>query len=770
MLTGTASFVYEIAWIRMLSLVLGSSTQAFELMLSAFILGLALGGLWIRRRADRLKEPIRFLAGIQIAMGAMAVATLPVYGSTFRAMRWLVGTLPKTSMGYLEFNIASQGIAMLVMLPATFLAGTTLPLLTLTLVRAGRGESSIGAVYAANTLGAIAGVIAAVHVGLPLLGLKSLIVAGAAIDIGLGLLLLWVFRKKVQEPVWMAAAATAWLGLIVAAVDLDPRLMSSGVFRVNQKALGAEEIVLFHHDGKTATVDVTEDGSVVAIRTNGKIDATVNMVPSSPTVDELTQVLIAALPLLFHPKPSLVANIGLGSGMTTHVLLSDARIESLDTVEIEQGMVAGAMRFRPVNERAFSDPRSHIVIDDAKTFFSMQRKQYDVIVSEPSNPWVSGTASLFSTEFYRLVRHSLAPRGLFLQWLQLYEFDIGLVASVLKSLGDHFDDYVIYTAAPGDVVIIAVSEGLVPDHSGDLRLNTALGRELSRIWIRSEQDLMIRKIGDKRLLQPWVTASPIQPHSDYRPVLDHGAARARFVNRDASELLSLALGALPVAEMFGTSPRPWPSTHVTYSPHFAPDLYVALRLHDSLTARSPVHGASGAAPDADRMAMSARLLQDCASAGDERRRRLNIDQLAFRLANYLRPEEIERVWPAVLSLPCALSANGTEREWLALLRAVGQRDAEAMAASAERLLSQASSMDDTERRAYVLSAGMLGHLASGRPERAQALAVMKKEPRPSKRLAFTASVLEAHANASSAQDRRGWRITSGANALPAHSR
>jgi len=179
LLTGTASFIYEIGWIRMLSLVLGSSTQAFELMLSAFILGLALGGLWIRQRVDRLGDPVRFLGLIQVAMGVLAVGTLPVYGWTLPIMRWLVQTLPQTNAGYVEFNLASHGIAMMVMLPAAFCAGTTLPLITYALVRSRHGEASIGAVYGANTVGAITGIAAAVHLGLPLLGLKMLIVAGS---------------------------------------------------------------------------------------------------------------------------------------------------------------------------------------------------------------------------------------------------------------------------------------------------------------------------------------------------------------------------------------------------------------------------------------------------------------------------------------------------------------------------------------------------------------------------------------------------------------
>ena len=142
MLTGLSSFAYEIGWIRMLSLVLGSSTHAFELMLSTFIMGLALGALWVSRRIDGFPQPRAALGWIQIAMGLLALATLPLYGQSFGVMQWLVANLPQTDAGYLWFNAASHVIASVIMLPATFCAGMTLPLITHILIKSGAGERS----------------------------------------------------------------------------------------------------------------------------------------------------------------------------------------------------------------------------------------------------------------------------------------------------------------------------------------------------------------------------------------------------------------------------------------------------------------------------------------------------------------------------------------------------------------------------------------------------------------------------------------------------
>src|SRR6185436_4546573 len=229
--TGLASFVYEIVWIRMLSLVLGASTHSFELMLSTFILGLALGGLAVRRRVDRAGSAERLLAWVQVAMGLAALATLPVYDLTFGLMETLMKGLARTQTGYVFFNLSGQASA--------------------ALLRRGAGEGAIGRVYAANTLGAIVGVVAAVHVGLPLVGLKGALISACTIDIALGLILLRVCRTTV----WRAAAVACAGAILVVglAVELDANKMTAGVFRYGDLAASRDAEILYRKDGKTAT-------------------------------------------------------------------------------------------------------------------------------------------------------------------------------------------------------------------------------------------------------------------------------------------------------------------------------------------------------------------------------------------------------------------------------------------------------------------------------------------------------------------------------------
>src|SRR5437879_820665 len=416
--TGLASFIYEIVWIRMLSLVLGSSFHAFELMVSAFITGLALGGLWIRRRLDRLADPVRFAGLVQVFMGLAALATIFVYHWTFDWMAWALGVLQRNDSAYPLFNLFGDALAFAVMLPATFLAGMPLPLFTQALLRGGRGERAIGQVYAANTLGAIAGVLLAVHVLMPVVGLKLALVAGAAVDILLGT---WMLRYSQAASRRIHAFAAVIVGMLAAtaparAAILEPERLSSGVFRYGQAAPEFGP-VSYYRDGKTASVAVRGREGTLSILTNGKSDAALRLDPNQPpTQDEFTMTLLGALPLLIKPDAKTFANIGWGSGLSVEVALSHSGPAAVDTVEIEPAMVAGAHSFSPRIDRAYRDARSHVYFEDAKSYFARHGKLYDVIMSEPSNLWVSGVAALFTTRSYPVTSRSLAPEARSVRW------------------------------------------------------------------------------------------------------------------------------------------------------------------------------------------------------------------------------------------------------------------------------------------------------------------------------------------------------------------
>ncbi len=730
LLTGAASFVFEIGWIRMLSLVLGASTHSFELMLSAFILGIACGGWWLRRRIDAILEPVRFLGLVLVAMGLLALATLPLYGQMFGLMQAVMNALSPTATGYTLFLLSSHGIALAIMFPATFCAGITLPLITYSLLRSGHGEKSIGAVYSANTLGSIVGVFAAAHLGMPLLGLKGLIAAGAALDSILGLALLWRAGGTRRLRLGAAALVLAGFTAVLAGVHLDPYKMASGVFRRGDLYSERDANMLFYRDGKTTTVSLMDFGTDRSLRTNGKSDGAINMDPAGPRVsDEITMTLTAAIPLAYRPDAASAAVIGIGTGLTTHTLLGSTALRSVETIEIEPAMAEASRNFAPRNSNAFADPRSHIVFDDAKTFFSTYNRKYDIIISEPSNPWVSGVSSLFSGEFYRLVRRHLAPGGVLVQWFQMYEIDASLVASVLRALGENFPDYAIYAATGSDLLIVAGDAQTLSRPLSDVTAMPGVGRELRRVHVGSLAEIEMRRLGGKSALAPMFLTYGVPANSDFHPYLDLHAAKYRFLRESADELTRLLGYSVPVIGMLeGRKAARGIESGSEGEEHLeALELARRARYARDYLVRSvpPKPVAIPRAFQKDLELTRARLI-DCR---DPERSDIwfhSLYQLARTFNPMLSADEAGALWDRLDRSACASRIGGDEREWMDLMKAVGRRDAPQMAQLAEALLAKPSDLP-TGHRQYLMAAGMIGHLAQGK--RAQAAALWNRYPK-----------------------------------------
>ena len=719
-LTGTASFMYELGWIRMLSLVLGSSTHSFELMLSAFIFGLAFGGLYVRRRIERLKEPLAYVAYVMMAMGTLAALTLPAYSLTFDFMSWFLGAFARTLGGYVGFNVLSQLIAASIMIPATFCAGMTLPLLTHELLRRGTGERAIGTVYAANTVGAIAGVLLTIHVLMPRIGVKGVILGGAAIHIALGLSRLIADRRPGVPARIVTALCLAAFGFVALAVTLDPLRMTSGVYRTGSATLPQGATVAYLKDGKTATISLVEKEGTVTIATNGKPDAGIQMGPGEATVDESTMVLAAAIPLSLQPHPSRVANIGFGSGLTTHTLLTSARVRRLDSIEIEPFMVEAArLGFGGRIHNVFEDPRSHIVIEDAKTFFASSREPYDLIVSEPSNPWVSGVATLFSDEFYGRITHYLTPDGYFVQWMQVYETNLGILASVIKALAPHFGAYALYNVDDLDVLIVATKGPTLGTPDDRLLQSPALRAELERIGVQSVADIEARKIGDNRTLGPVLEAVGVPANSDFHPYVDLNAPRLRYLRANAMELPALTVLPIPFLELIGAARARGATLEPSAESGVIRDHLVQRALDirrallsgnlddlDPVTAQSL--GLIGTAGDLCALPPARTAWQDA------------VRNISDETAAYLTPVELQSVWNRVDSSPCYRSATGTDKAWVDLWAAIARRDEPAIAGLGGGLLAPQSAGSSSEL-AYLTTVTAAADVGMGQSDRAHAL-------------------------------------------------
>jgi len=728
-ITGAASFVFEIAWIRMLTLAVGASTHSFEVMLSAFILGIALGGLLLTVWQKRILNPGKVLAWVILAKCVLAVLAVMFYPWLLDMVRWLHQGLGRTTQGYSLFVMGSYGISVLMMVPTAICAGMTLPLITRALLAEGAGEPAVGRVYASNTLGAIVGTIFATHVGLEIFGVKGLTGAGALVEAVLALFLLsrvgTLQGIQMLRPALPVAIVLVSYGYFFA---LDPLKMASGVYRDGQFFTPDAARVLSHIDGKTATISVIESPGLLDIRTNGKIDASMSLrEDASPTADEHTMAMLGILPFMYHPDAKRVANIGFGSGLTTHALLGNPGVALVDSIEIERVMIEGAKQFRPRNELAYTDPRSHVHIEDAKTFFASRQARYDIIISEPSNPWVSGVATLFSEEFYRRVRSHLADDGLLVQWLQLYETDPRIVASIMKALGGAFADYAIHHSAGGDVIIVAKARGALRVPLADPFLVPQWQGALNRLGYLSLDELGLTRVAGRQTLQPLFDRLPVRANSDFFPFVDLAAPRARFMGASAMDLVGISRDGNPLAALLEGERLPGAGAQS----RLAEPVTASVQGHQPrlLQARIMLAGmksnsaATQALPDQLRTRLTTIQLGVTTCPADLRLQWLeSLEAMVQGLSGTLDGKVLAETLDNLVRGACGRILTEREKERFQFLRALAARDAKGMEQWSDGLLADAQSLPPMTRD-LVWTAAISARLARGAGVEARELLV-----------------------------------------------
>jgi hypothetical protein len=375
----------------------------------------------------------------------------------------------------------------------------------------------------------------------------------------------------------------------------------------------------------------------------------------------------------------------------------------------------------PRNSGAFADPRGTVVIDDAKSYFAAGRRRYDLILSEPSNPWVSGVAGLFTREFYRRVQGHLAEGGLLVQWFQLYEIDPSLVASVMRALGEVFPHYAIFAASDHDFLIVAGREPIPLPPQARVFEHPGVAKELWTTHVLSAGDLDARYVGNRATLEPLFASYGMPANSDFAPILDLHAARHRFMEKSAVSLVDLLNAEVPVLEMLEPG-RGRRAVNPLHRGAYAFDRIENTRL--AWYARNYLATDERPAPERipsllqiDLEVLRYRLLE-CRAPRDEDAWLRPALRIAKAVNPYLASDDAAPIWLRVARTPCFASLHDFQRRWLALFRAVAARDARLMASLGEQLLDEPQGAESLE---YALLAAMTGHAAQRQPERAVAL-------------------------------------------------
>lgn len=447
-MSGAFAFGMEVVWTRSLVLVIGSSVYAFNLILLAVLLGIAGGTAFYDRRPPR-SDPVRALGLLFLLAGLLAAASA-----------WVVGRLPGAYLAAMErlpvrftaVEVAGFGLCLLALLPVTLVLGLTFPLLTHLVERVSAQRVS-GLLYAWNTAGAIAGALGGDLVLIRDLGLQQSYVALAALPLVAGAATLtWRRSRPARVLAPLGAAAAAALAIAFWR-PWDPIQMTSGVYLYGTAwrerpdfslgDLARERRLLFYREGREAVVAVAErvDSGRRFLSVNGKTDA------GNGDEDVLTQKFLAHVPLLAHPDPRRVLVIGWGSGATA-ASAALYPVRSLTCVEIEPATFAAAPFFDDLNGRLLRDPRFRIVFADGRNRLLRPGPLDDVIISEPSNPWISGVSNLFTLEFYEAVLGRLAPGGVFGQWFHYYNLEPADVKVELATFARVFPEVSVWLVPP----------------------------------------------------------------------------------------------------------------------------------------------------------------------------------------------------------------------------------------------------------------------------------------------------------------------------------
>jgi len=540
-LTGAVSMGLEVLAARCLALIFGASLQAFALVLMAFILGIGLGSAVAASPRWRRPQPELTTMALLLATAGwvgLFVGTIEDWVFAYRVVK---SGLAATTTGHVLHQLFVAAVSFVVLGVPAALLGAVLPLWMRAGASGGTGlPARVGRLLTWNTMGAVSGVLATGFVLMPAAGLRGAFVALALALCTVALVLALGLRARG----WMLAAGGLGLGLTVMAGLTGGHwrhALSSGVFRLRETEVDRSAAalrkqhtkLLFYEDAADATVVVEQGDGVgesdqLALRINGKVDA-------SSKGDLCTQYLLGHLPMLARPESKEVFVLGFGSGVTAGALLTHP-LERLVIAENCAPVLRAAKWFEPWNRGVLSNRLAQAYREDARTVLKLGGQRYDIIISEPSNPWMAGVGSVFSREFYELCASRLKPGGIMTQWFHVYEMSDDIVNMVLRTFTSVFPHLEIWDSGTGDIILLG-SQRPWPGGLDNFRRvweRPLAVADLSAIGLDAPETLWVRLLASQRTAFAIPDNGPVQ--SDEWPLLEYDAPKAFFLGRHAKVL------------------------------------------------------------------------------------------------------------------------------------------------------------------------------------------------------------------------------------------
>jgi len=581
--SGVISLIYEVAWIRLLALILGSSSYSFSLMLAAFIAGIALGSLAVRLRVLQSYHPLLLFGLAELGVGISVLLTLPLYEYLPHTFLFIRSLLSTTTQAYGIYLAAKFVFCFAIMLLPTFFLGATLPFAAQAVTRAvSEVGSKVGTIYSANTLGNVTGALLGGMVLLPLFGVQSVISSGALVNLLLGMaVILWAVnsvRWLTGAVVLVGSLVLYWYGsqpwdlrVLVSAPYLRPIPVPMVSFAEYQGGFHNQKL-LYYEDGVSSSVSVTsyKSGTLV-LKVNGKADASTGR-------DMSTQTLLGHIPALIHPSPKAALIIGLGSGITAGALLKHP-IETLSVVEISTAMERAAHYFSAANNDVLNNPRLTLHIDDAKSFLQLNKQKFDLIISEPSNPWIAGIGNVFTREFYKTASARLASKGLMVQWFHTYAMDDRLVQMILRTFSSVFPNVTVWHTLTtdqgmGDFLLIGSHAELSIDIDALARRMAlpAVQADLYRLGIASPYTLLGLQILSNTTVDKIKSKGRL--NRDRFPLLEYAAPEFVFTGKTSRLLSDADERLLPPSQAHTELSKYWATLSATVRVRIVKELSV----------------------------------------------------------------------------------------------------------------------------------------------------------------------------------------------------
>jgi spermidine synthase/MFS family permease len=532
-LVGFSFFLMELVWYRMLGPLLGGSTFSFGLILAVALLGIGLGGAAYALLGLRHAASVHFFA-VTCAAEALFIAIPYALGDRIAMAAMLLR--PLGTLGFYGHVVAWTALCLIVVFPAAFVAGVQFPLL---IALIGRGRKNVGSqtgsAYASNTAGALIGSLAGGFGFIPLFsapGVWRLV----TVLLGALALIAVVFAAR-ESKRWLRAipplvtVLVALLLLRAAGPTAFWRHGQIGVGRVAQYqgspnemrdlANGIRRSIAWEADGRESSVALAKADSFALI-VNGRADGNAKW-------DAGTQIMIGIIGAALHPKAAKAMVVGLGTGSTAGWLAAVPNIQRVDVVELEPAVLKVAANCAPINRDALHNPKLHVTIGDARETLLTTREKYDIVISEPSNPYRAGVAGLFTREYYHSIDRCLLPGGLFLQWVQAYDIDDRTMQIFYSTLGSVFENIESWQTETSDLLLLASHEPVRYDADA-MRTRLAaepFKRALSAAWRGDTLEAFLAHyVGNRALADALIHLGSNPLNTDDRTVIEFAFARS----------------------------------------------------------------------------------------------------------------------------------------------------------------------------------------------------------------------------------------------------